>query len=90
MAQPGRERMGTANSTVAQDVNALDTISNGMVALIWRCLDGFDRWYTRRAAIRQLYSVNGRTLSDIGVNRTEINSAAYGNATMRRRIYAKH
>ena len=61
-----------------------------MVALVWNCLDGFDRWYTRRAAIRQLYNVNGRTLHDIGVNRTEINSAAFGNASMRRRIDAQH
>ena len=82
--------MGTANSTVTRDFNTLDAISTGMVAVVWRCLDGFDRWYTRRAAIRQLYGMNGHTLHDIGVNRSEINSATFGNATMRRRIDAKH
>ncbi len=82
--------MGTANSTAASDFSTLDAISTGMVSLLWRCLDGFERWNTRRTAIRQLYSMNGRTMHDIGLNRSEINSAAFGNAALRRRIDAKH
>lgn len=82
--------MKAANLTVTPPSGAIYAISDGFVALVWRCLDGFDRWQTRRLAIQRLYGVNGQTLADIGVNRSEVNAFKYGEASLRRRIDGKH
>ncbi len=45
------------------------------------------RWNARRQALRQLYMIDGRTLKDIGMSRTEINSVIFGGSDGRRRCY---
>ncbi len=42
-------------------------------------------WHDRRRALRQLYQVHPRTLKDIGMNRSEVNSIVYGGSSGRRR-----
>ncbi len=82
--------MKAANLTVTPSSGAIYAISDGFVALVFRCLDGFDRWQTRRIAIRRLYGVNGQMLTDIGVNRSEVNAFTFGEASLRRRLNGKH
>lgn len=80
----------TTGHTEARAMNAIDALSDGVIALLWRCLDGFDRWCGRRAAIRRLYGVSSITSYDLRGRRPEIGSAAFGCATVGRQTYAKH
>lgn len=45
------------------------------------------RWNARRQALRQLYMIDGRTLNDIGISRSEINSVIFGGSDGRRRCH---
>lgn len=52
-----------------------------------RIVRSVDRWQARRQALRQLCSVNVRTLKDIGLDRTDVTSAIRGGGKGRRRSH---
>ena len=79
--------------------NAVSTLSNrpdttsrlGLLGLAQRAaaglMDTYLEWSLRRATVRLLNSLDDRALGDIGMSRSEIHSAVYGEAGARVRAY---
>lgn len=61
------------------------SLTSRLAGLAHRVVRSIDRWQARRQALRQLYSVDARTLNDIGMSRAEITSVIYGGRAGRRR-----
>ena len=60
-------------------------VAEGAVATAGQWWRAFALWRERRAAMRELHALDDRTLRDIGVNRSEIESAVYGRDATRLR-----
>ena len=66
-----RELTTTIDQAAPGPVSRVGAMASGL----WQA---YMRWATRRATARILYSLDPRTLKDIGINESEINSIVYG------------
>jgi uncharacterized protein YjiS (DUF1127 family) len=74
-----REAMDRAHVERALAMRAIVAWTVGRTAaLVRRLVDRFVTWQVRREAIAQLSSLDNRSLRDIGINRSEIESAVRG------------
>ena len=79
--------MTTAFPEAVQSLRSARTFPS--VRFVWASVvNGVDRWLQRRRAMRQLYMLDHRTMKDLGMHRTEVNSIIFGGAADRRRSYA--
>jgi uncharacterized protein YjiS (DUF1127 family) len=72
------------SSTADRAVTTPAARADGRIARAWR---GYWQRRARRATVEVLYSLDDRTLRDIGVGRAEITSLVYGRPCDRTRCY---
>ncbi len=79
------------SSTHFHDATAIvrHSMTTRLAGLARQVLTSLDRWQRRRQALRQLYSVDARTLKDIGMSRAEVTSVVYGGGEGRRRSHSE-
>lgn len=77
--------MRTASVTMTSISTPVSTIGRGALAAVRGVIVAVDRWQARRNALRQLYTVDRRTLRDIGIDRSELASLVHGDNFGRRR-----
>ena len=74
-----RQAIERAHAERTQALRAIAAWTVGRTAaLVRRLVDSFVTWQVRREAITQLSSLDNRSLRDIGINRSEIESAVRG------------
>jgi uncharacterized protein YjiS (DUF1127 family) len=53
-------------------------LDHRVIAVVGKWWRAFAQWRERTAAIRELHALDDRSLKDIGINRSEIESVVYG------------
>lgn len=80
--------MRTASITLVSGADTISSVGRAVVVAAKSVVAALDRWQARRQALRQLYMLDRRTLKDIGIDRTELESIVYGEVHGRRRYHA--
>ena len=74
--------------TMLQTSGGTQMSAGWKTAMKW-LIERYREYRERRRALTELRSIDGRTLKDIGIDRTELTSIVYGNPNGRRRRYTK-
>lgn len=80
--------MRTASIALVSGAGTISSVGRAVVVAARSVVAALDRWQARRQALRQLYMLDRRTLKDIGIDRSELRSIAYGGVHGRRRRHA--
>ena len=80
--------MRTASIALVSRADTISLVGRALIVATRSVVAALDRWQARRQALRQLYMLDRRTLKDIGLDRTELESIAYGENHGRRRYHA--
>jgi len=80
--------MRTASIALVSGAGTISSVGRALVGVTRSVVAALDRWQARRQALRQLYMLDRRTLKDIGIDRSELQSIAYGGVHGRRRCHA--
>ena len=80
-----RSVWGTA--AVRASLSRPSRLGSASKAFLRRAWDGYWNWRARRATIDILNALDERTLHDIGIGASEIESTVYGHRGHRRRWY---
>jgi uncharacterized protein YjiS (DUF1127 family) len=83
-----RGPMRTASIALVSGAGTISSVGRAVVVAARSVVAALDRWQARRQALRQLYMLDRRTLKDIGIDRSELQSIAYGGVHGRRRCHA--
>jgi uncharacterized protein YjiS (DUF1127 family) len=83
-----RGPMRTASIALVSGAGTISSVGRAVVVAARSVVAALDRWQARRQALRQLYLLDRRTLKDIGIDRSELESIAYGEGHGRRRCHA--
>jgi uncharacterized protein YjiS (DUF1127 family) len=70
---------------MASGTALLSAAARAVAVAVSSLVAALDRWQARRQALRQLHLLDRRTLRDIGIDRSEVMSIAFGNTSGRRR-----
>jgi uncharacterized protein YjiS (DUF1127 family) len=73
-----RDRAQILRRMIENITASLRAVAGTIGNLAVKCWRGYASWRKRRAAVRELASLDDRTLKDLGLHRSEIESVVYG------------